>query len=519
VLAVHCDSIDPYGEATLALNTLDSAVLSEPILCGGETFATLAFSALTPGPHRVFSNSDRQVLRLMARSLALIVEQRQLAGRLVFQARHDPLTGLPNRTYFQELLETALAERSGSKTVLSVLFIDLDRFKQINDTLGHSSGDRVLREVGGRLRQLLGPGDYAGRMGGDEFALVLAARADEVAATRDALALLDALRQPHSIDCNELFVTPSIGMAFSPRHGRSAAQLLHHADSAMCRAKYEGKNELRAFVAEDQGPALERLRLETSLRRALENGEFSLRYQPVYNVDGKLDGLEALLAWKHPIFGNVPPKEFIPIAEETGIILSIGSWALKQACLDGARWQHAGHHSARISVNVSALQFERRDFVETVAEALALSDFPSQCLELELTESYVMRDLHESLPRMARIRDLGVSISIDDFGTGYSSLSYLNRLPVDSLKIDQSFLRNLQEPEGSLPVVHSIVRLAHSMNLTVVAEGVETREELDLVRVLGCDKVQGHVYGAPMSPLEVERLLDEQRANTMAAAL
>ena len=299
VLAVHCDSIDPYGEVTLAMNTMESALLREPIPCGGETFATLAFSNLTPGPHRVFSNDDREVLRLMARSLGLIVEQRQLAGRLVFQARHDALTGLPNRTYFLELLESCLAERSGNKNVLAVLSIDLDRFKQINDTLGHSSGDRVLREVGCRLRQLLGPADCAGRMGGDEFAVVFAGRTDEIAATRDALAVLHALREPHSIDCNELFVTASIGVAFSPSHGRSAAHLLHHADSAMYRAKEDGRNELRVYVAEDQGPALERLRLETSLRRALENNEFSLRYQPVYSVDGRLDGLEALLTWTH----------------------------------------------------------------------------------------------------------------------------------------------------------------------------------------------------------------------------
>ncbi|HYL74498.1 MAG TPA: EAL domain-containing protein [Bryobacteraceae bacterium] len=507
VLAAHCDSADPYGEATLALNTLSSALLRTPLLVGTEVFGTLAFSSLALGPSRVISPNDKEVLLVMARSLGLILEQRKLADRLVFQARHDSLTGLPNRSYFIEKLESTLLDVSAAAGIAAVLFIDLDRFKQINDTLGHSTGDRLLKEVGGRLRQLLGPADIAGRMGGDEFAIVLTDQLSESIATQASLQLLNALREPHSIDGNDLFVTASIGAAFSPRHGRNAARLLHHADSAMYRAKYEGKNDLRVFAAEDRAPSLERLRLETALRRALENNEFDLRYQTVYSVDGKLDGLEALLTWKHPVYGNIPPKEFIPIAEETGLILPIGSWVMRQACLDGARWQTAGYHSARISVNVSALQFERRDFVETVAAALALSDFPPQCLELELTESYVMRNLTDSLPRMSQIRGLGVSISIDDFGTGYSSLSYLNRLPLDSLKIDQSFLRNLLEPEGSLPVVQGIIRLAHSMNLTVVAEGVETPAELDLVRVLGCDKVQGHVYGPPLCRDDVEALL------------
>jgi EAL domain-containing protein (putative c-di-GMP-specific phosphodiesterase class I) len=275
----------------------------------------------------------------------------------------------------------------------------------------------------------------------------------------------------------------------------------------MYRAKNGGKNDLELFLAEHHVSGLERLQLENALRRALENHEFELLYQPVVNMNGKVEGLEALLTWRHPIHGTISPRQFIPIAEETGLIIEIGSWVIRQACVQGVRWQKAGYSSARISVNVSALQFERREFVQTVATTLALTGFPPQCLELELTESYVMRDLSESVRRMTQIRNLGVSISIDDFGTGYSSLSYLNKLPVDSLKIDQSFLRGLQEPEGSLPVVQSIVRLAHSMSLTVVAEGVETAAELDLVRVIGCDKVQGHVYGPSLRHDEAEALL------------
>jgi EAL domain-containing protein (putative c-di-GMP-specific phosphodiesterase class I) len=252
---------------------------------------------------------------------------------------------------------------------------------------------------------------------------------------------------------------------------------------------------------------LERLRLENGLRRALENGEFDLVYQAVVGMNESVDGLEALLTWQHPEYGVIPPRRFIPIAEETGLIVPIGAWVLEQACRQGARWRKAGYSNACISVNVSARQFERRDFVARVEAALEKSGYPPQCLELELTESYVMRSLPESVTRMREIRALGVNMSIDDFGTGYSSLSYLSKLPVDSLKIDQSFLRRLLEPKGSLPVVQSIVRLAHGMRLAVVAEGVETEAELDLVRVLGCDKVQGHVYGPALGRVEAGELL------------
>ena len=477
-----------------------------PIPANGSSFGVLGFCSPV-NPSRTLSSAENEVLELMARSLGQVIEQRNLTERLTFQARHDSLTGLPNRSYFVELLEAALEEARQRSGILAVMFIDLDRFKHINDTLGHAMGDRLLEEVSARLQRMLSKHDLAGRMGGDEFTVVLTRQPDEQAAIQACQEFLNALRMPLHIDGNELFVTASIGVAMFPRHGENAGDLLHNADSAMYHAKNSGKNELDIFVAGNLVSGLERLRLENALRRALENREFDLVYQPVADVDGQIVGLEALLTWKHPVYGTISPKQFIPIAEETGLIVPIGSWVVREACLDGSRWRKAGCRSVRLSVNVSALQFVRRDFVETVAAALAYSGFPPQCLELELTESYVMRDLPESLPRMRRIRDLGVSISIDDFGTGYSSLSYLNKLPVDSLKIDQSFLRSLQEPEGSLPVVHSIVRLAHGMNLTVVAEGVETAAELDLVRVLGCDKVQGHVFGPSLQRAQVEQML------------
>jgi diguanylate cyclase (GGDEF)-like protein/PAS domain S-box-containing protein len=451
--------------------------------------------------------SDGELLQAASRLAARALDQRGFTERLEFQARHDSLTGLPNRAYFVELLEGALrdaADRSGS---LAVLFIDLDRFKQINDILGHAMGDRLLKEVGQRLKRLLTEDDLAGRMGGDEFTIVLTRQPDEQAAVLASQEFLNAFRAPHQVEDNELFVTASIGVALFPRHGVSVSELLRNADLAMYHAKNSGKNDVVVFRAKDHTASLERLRLENALRRALEHQEFELLYQPVVSMNGRVEGLEALLTWRHPIYGSISPKQFIPIAEETGLIIDIGSWVIQRACLEAASWQKAGHRAARISVNVSALQFERRDFLDTVAAALALSKLPPDCLELELTESYIMKDLPQAAARLTQIRNLGVSIAIDDFGTGYSSLSYLNKLPVDSLKIDQSFLRNLHEPEGSLAVIQSIVRMAHSMNLTVVAEGVETRAELDLVRVLGCDKVQGHVYGPARRREQMEALL------------
>jgi len=481
------------------------ACRSTPVLSSeGELLGILALHYQDGQPH---DHSDTELLQAAGRLAARALEQRGLNQRLEFQARHDSLTGLPNRSYFMELLNSALKEAGQGSGTLAVLFIDLDRFKQINDILGHAMGDRLLREVGQRLKRLLTEDDLAGRMGGDEFIIVLARQPGEEAAALASREFLEALRAPHQIEDNELFVTASIGVAIYPRHGKTVAELLRNADLAMYHAKNSGKNDVEVFRAEDHVASLERLRLENALRRALEHQEFELLYQPVVGMNGKVDGLEALLTWRHPIYGTISPKQFIPIAEETGLIIDIGSWVIRRACLEAASWHKAGHSAARISVNVSALQFERRDFLETVAGALALSNLPPDRLELELTESYIMKDLPQAAARFAQIRKLGISIAIDDFGTGYSSLSYLNKLPVDSLKIDQSFLRNLQGPEGSLAVIQSIVRMAHSMNLTVVAEGVETRAELDLVRVLGCDKVQGHVYGPARRREDVEALL------------
>jgi diguanylate cyclase (GGDEF)-like protein/PAS domain S-box-containing protein len=492
--------------------------IGTPILLDSELYGTLAFCSSDATVPRQFSREEREIAELMARGIGRFIaedrlradRQRADADRLAYHLRHDSLTGLPNRVFFMQLLEDALSDaRKGSSTI-ALLFIDLDWFKKINDWLGHAIGDRLLKAVGERLRSLAGPGDLVARVGGDEFTVVLM-QPPEDCASRASSQFLEALRAPYLIegfeDVHELFVTASIGIGVYPKDGQDAAGLLRSADLAMYGAKNNGKNALQVFVADRHPSGLEPFQLENALRRALERGELELLYQPMVGMDGKLAGLEALLSWNHPTYGRIAPKRFIPIAEETGLIVSIGSWVMGQACSRSAHWREAGHPEACVSVNVSALQFEGSEFVETVRAALAASGLPAACLELELTESFVMRDIQASTRRMAQLRELGVGISIDDFGTGYSSLSYLSRLPVNSLKIDQSFVRDLHRPAGSLPIVQTIVRLAHNMDLCVVAEGVETLEELNLLRVVGCDKVQGHLFGQSLRPDQVDELL------------
>ncbi|MGA2598041.1 MAG: EAL domain-containing protein [Bryobacteraceae bacterium] len=454
------------------------------------------------------SEDDSELFAMMVKDLSRELNRHTTLNRLSFEARHDRLTGLPNRFHFMDLFESALERAIRRSEILALLFLDLDRFKQVNDTLGHLLGDRILQQVGFRLKALLpSPRDLAARMGGDEFMVVLTGLPDATAALLAANRILDELREAYRVDEYELFVTASAGISVFPQDGGDAPALLHRADLAMYRAKAEGGSKLQPFSSDLQGRAVELFALENDLRRAVERQELELSYQPLVTMNGELDGLEALLAWNHPRLGRISPCDFIPIAEESGLIVPIGSWVITQACVTGSKWRADGLRRVRVSVNVSALQFARSDFVDSVATALALTGFPAESFELELTETFVLRDIEESARRMRRIRNLGVNIAIDDFGTGYSSLSYLRRLPANSLKIDQSFLHDLVGPNGSIAVVQGIVLLAHSMGLKVVAEGVETEEQLQLLREAGCDKVQGHLYGEPLREAEARELL------------
>lgn len=448
-----------------------------------------------------------ELLEMASRLAAVAIEQRQLNDQLAYQARHDALTGLPNRFQIEERLQQALAQARRHDWLVAVLFIDLDRFKQINDTLGHSVGDALLRQVSRRLESCLRKSDSLARMGGDEFTLVLSELKDPQDALRVAQKLLDALRAPFKVEAYELFVTASIGISVYPRDGKDAATLQRNADNAMYRAKNKGKNSCQFFTADLGAAALEQLEIENALRRAMDNGELQLYYQPQLEMSGKLAGLEALLVWNHGRLGVIPPSQFIPVAEESGLIVQIGAWVLAEACRQSAAWHRAGYDAIKVAANVSPMQFARADFIETVAQALTQSGLDPSLLELELTESVVMRDIEESSRQMERLRALGVSISIDDFGTGYSSLSYLRRLPIDTLKIDRSFVKELEVDSNTMPLVQAIVSLAHGLGLSVVAEGVESETQLEALRAVGCDKVQGYLLGQPQPVQAVERLL------------
>jgi diguanylate cyclase (GGDEF)-like protein/PAS domain S-box-containing protein len=448
-----------------------------------------------------------------ARRLAVVaIEQRQLIGQLAYQALHDALTGLPNRILLERQLDHSLADARRHNWQLAVLFIDLDRFKQINDTLGHALGDQVLQQVARRLEDCLRKSDCLARMGGDEFTVLLTELADSRDALRVAEKLLAAFEEPFQVEGRDLFLTTSIGISLYPRDGKDAVTLQRKADTAMYRAKNHGKNSCEFFAPEFGVAALERLEIENSLRRALDNQELRLYYQPQVDAGGKLAGFESLLAWNHPKLGLTSPAQFIPIAEESGMIVPIGSWVLAEACRQSALWQHSGCPRVRVAVNVSATQFSRADFTETVAEALSASSLDPSLLELELTEGVVVRDLEESIRQMERLRALGVGISIDDFGTGYSSLSYLRRLPIDALKIDRSFLQDIDREPATIPLVKAIVALAHGLRLTVVAEGVENRGQLDALRAAGCDLFQGYLLGEPVPADVAERFILEGMA-------
>jgi diguanylate cyclase (GGDEF)-like protein/PAS domain S-box-containing protein len=478
---------------------------SVPIHSGSA--ATLAAFAVHCHRPRPPSDAELDLLDKASRLAAIAIEQRQLTDQLAHQAQHDALTGLPNRVFFADRLQQALAQARPHGSLVAVLFVDLDRFKQINDTLGHSVGDSLLQQVARRLEGCVRQTDTLARMGGDEFTLLLTELKDQQYALLVSQKLLDALKAPFHVDGYELFVTASIGISLYPRDGRDAATLQRNADSAMYRAKNQGKNNFQLFMPEISATALELLEMENALRKALEHGELQIHYQPQVDVNGKLAALEALLVWNHPKLGIIPPSQFIPVAEESGLIFPIGSWVLRQACQQNAAWQKAGYPVVKVGVNVSAMQFTREGFVDTVAQVLAQTGLDPSLLELELTESLVMRDIQESSHQMDRLRALGVSLSMDDFGTGYSSLSYLQRFPLDTLKIDQSFLREIDSAPSAMPLVKAIVALAHSLMLCVVAEGVENQRQLEALRRVGCDRFQGYLLGEPLPVEPTGRLL------------
>jgi diguanylate cyclase (GGDEF)-like protein len=442
-----------------------------------------------------------------------ITERHRTEERISHMARHDALTGLANRVLFRERMDEGLERVEAGAESMAVLCLDLDNFKAINDTLGHPVGDRLLSAVAHLLISVLGPKETIARLGGDEFA-VLQSCVEPHSVEMLARRLIDVLGQPIMVDGHEINTSVSIGIAIAPLDSTAADHLMKCADLALYRAKAEGGARYRFFEPDMDTRLQERRVLELDLRKALTNGEFELFYQPLVRAkDGKLDGMEALLRWNHPVRGLVPPMEFISLAEETGLIVPIGEWVLRQACTEAARWPGA----LKVAVNLSPVQFKGRGLVSTVAGALAAAGLPATRLELEITEAVLMQEDDLTLAMLHQLRALGVRISMDDFGTGYSSLSYLRSFPFDKIKIDRSFIADLDRNSDSAAIVRAIAGLGASLGIDVTAEGVETAEQLERVRRDGCTEIQGYFFSQPRPAAEVFEII-ASRAGDLAVA-
>ena len=432
-----------------------------------------------------------------------IADRCRAEARIRYLAYYDALTGLPNRVSFREELDRALAEEKAGDECLAVLLLDLDGFKAVNDTLGHSLGDKLLKEVGERLRDQLTGSATLARLGGDEFAIFLTSASEERAAEL-ADGLISALNEPFLLDGNQVAIGASCGIALSPENGAECDQLLKKADLSLYSAKAKGRNTYCLFTAEMDNQAEARRFLELEMRNAFALGDFEVHYQPVYNIETQtISGFEALLRWNHKERGSVLPGDFIPLAEETGMIVAIGEWVLRQACAEAATWPA----ETRVAVNLSPVQFRTGKLVPTVLSALAASGLPASRLELEITESVLLDATDQNLNTLEQLRELGVRISMDDFGTGYSNISYLRRFKFDKIKIDQSFVRGLSEDRYGKEIVQLIAGLGVSIGIETHAEGVENEDQLRALMLQGCTEVQGFLFGRAMQASEIAPLL------------
>jgi diguanylate cyclase (GGDEF)-like protein len=514
--------------------------LSLPDSCGLETFAkvyahsptvpiivltgnsdhTVALSAVKSGAqdYLIKGRYDRE---LLLRSMQYSIERKRYQVQLEYQANYDALTGLPNRNLLQDRLHQAVHGYRLPRAV-AVAFIDLDHFKFVNDSLGHSAGDRLLQGIAERLRTVLRDGDTVARLGGDEFVLILNGQSSEEVIFRAMQRIAAAVAEPMIIDGKELSVTCSGGISLYPQDGLDVDTLLKNADAAMYRAKGEGRNNCKFYTSEMNARVNERLSLENGLRRAIERREFLLHYQRRVDLGtGRIVGAEALVRWLHPEQGLISPERFIPIAEETGLVMPIGEFVLREACRQVKTWLGEGLEPGVVSVNLSARQFRQAGLVDLVASVLEETGLDPRHLEMELTESMVMDNVAAAVATLRGLKSLGVSLSVDDFGTGYSSLAYLRNLPIDKLKIDRSFVRGIgsrAHSDGGV-LAQAIISLGHNLRLQVVAEGVETAAQARFLERHGCDEVQGYFYARPLAPAAFAKALAVTRpARTRANA-
>ena len=441
------------------------------------------------------------------------VTERKIAEETInFQAYHDLLTKLPNRALLRDRLSLAINQAKREDEKLAVMFLDLDRFKNINDSLGHMIGDELLQQVSMRLKECIRAADTLARFGGDEFTLMLPKLHD---GHNDAIKLAEkithTLKKPFNVDGHELYVSASIGIALYPQDGTNIDSLIKHADVAMYHVKGQGKNGYQFYSNEMNVPYIEKLSMDTGIHKALDNDEFNLVYQPQINLrTGEIVGVEALLRWDHPEHGAISPSEFIPFAEESGLIIDIGCWVLKSACAELSRWRDAGMPEIRMSVNISARQLMEDSIVKDIINILKDYNVPGHCLELEITEHAIMNDMDSVIRKLKELSAHDITIAIDDFGTGYSSLSYLHKLPIHTLKIDRTFLKESRINKSDNTIINTIVAMAKGLNLNVIAEGVESQSQLEYLREIDCCEAQGFLFGKPLPPDVISQLLVQE---------
>lgn len=483
-----------------------------PLLKGDAAVGVILFLA---AEQDIFTPSMVDLLGRLAENVSFAlanfdrVEEKRRADRQIsFLARHDALTGLPNRSTFNHLLKTAVADAQRSASDLAVLFVDLDRFKMVNDSLGHAAGDRLLKEVGRRLRACTRPGDVVARLGGDEFVVLLKSCGGDEPIAKAAGRILRAMAKPVSLHGHECQITTSIGIARFPADGADGDELIRSADLAMYAAKQEGKNNFRFFTQQAVLHSVERLSLEADLRRAVEQNQLRLHYQPKCDAaSGRLSGVEALLRWRHPTLGEQPPMTFIPLAEESGLIIPIGRWVLKTACEQNMAWQAMGYPAVPMAVNLSPRQFLDPDLLKDIDAVLTSTGMNPELLQLEITESMVMQNVERAVALLEAMRGRGLRLAIDDFGTGYSSMSLMKRFPIDTIKIDRSFVRDVAVSAQDRAIATAIISMGQALGLTVVAEGVETAEQQGFLRERRCDELQGYLFSRPLAPEDMPPLL------------